>query len=152
MSLPAGNDIPSDWRSVIAAIPEAEKTPLVRLLLQVIEQQAQRIGFLEAKVVSLEAEIVRLKGGPVKKPPASNSKPSELSKPAKPATEDGKRPGKEKGTFYFSSSPLPGSQSSNSDAPATCFFGRPRGSRLDSKPNSWAVFVIQGRVSNGRPR
>jgi len=96
MSLPAGNDIPSDWRSVIAAIPEAEKTPLVRLLLQVIEQQAQRIGFLEAKVVSLEAEIVRLKGGPVKKPPASNSKPSELSKPAKPATEDGKRPGKEK--------------------------------------------------------
>jgi len=96
MSLSPGTDIPSDWRSVIAAIPEAEKTPLVRLLLQVIEQQSQRIEFLEAKVANLEAEIVRLKGGPVKKPPASNSKPSELSKPPKSATEDGKRPGSAK--------------------------------------------------------
>ena len=100
MSLPASTAVPADslldWRQIFAAVPEAEKTPLVRLLLQVIEQQAQRIGFLEAKVASLEAEIVRLQGGPAKKPPASNSKPSELSKPAKPATDDGKRPGSAK--------------------------------------------------------
>lgn len=96
MDVSAGNDIPLDWRSVVAAIPESEKTPLVRLLLQIIEQQAQRIEFLEAKVASLEAEIIRLKGGSVPKPPASNSKPSELSKPTKLATEDGKRPGSAK--------------------------------------------------------
>lgn len=96
MSVPASTAVPAvpadsllDWRQIVAAVPEAEMTPLVRFLLHVIEQ-------LEAKVSSLEAEIVRLKGGPSQKPPASNSKPSELSKPAKPATDDGKRPGSAK--------------------------------------------------------
>jgi len=59
---------------------------------------------------------------------------------------------KEKGKFYFSSSPLPGSQSSNSDAPASCFFGRPRERSLDSNPipgrslSSRARFRTVGRV------
>jgi len=61
-------------------------------------------------------------------------------------------PGKEKGTFYFSPSLSSRSASSNNDLPASCFFGRPRGRRLDSNPNSWAVFAIHGNVPYGRPR
>ena len=75
------------WRQVVANLRDEDKTPLVRLLLQVIEEQAQRI-------TALEAEIARLKGGPKK--PASNSKPSALSKPTLVARADGKRPGSEK--------------------------------------------------------
>ena len=89
-------DAPLAWQQVVAALPEQDKTPLVRFLIQVIEQQAQRIAALEVKVVSLEAENRRLKDGSTKKPPASNSKPSELSKPPKSTTEDGKRPGSAK--------------------------------------------------------
>jgi uncharacterized small protein (DUF1192 family) len=77
----------SAWRQVVANLRDEDKTPLVRLLLQVIEEQAQRI-------TALEAEIARLKGGPKK--PASNSKPSALSKPTLVARADGKRPGSEK--------------------------------------------------------
>jgi uncharacterized small protein (DUF1192 family) len=75
----------SAWREIVGKLREEEKTPLVRLLLQVIEEQSQRI-------TALEAEIVRLKGGGPKKP-ASNNKPSALSKPAGDPSADGKRPG-----------------------------------------------------------
>lgn len=83
------------WREAISAIRDEDKTPLVCLLLGIIEQQAQRIDEQAQRIAALEAEIVRLKGGPKK--PASNSKPSALSKPlvATPAP-DGKRPGSEK--------------------------------------------------------
>jgi len=64
----------------------------------------------------------------------------------------GKEKGKEKGTFYFSSLPSSCSALSNNDLPASSFFGRTRGRRLDSKPNSWEVFVIQGNVPFGRSR
>jgi Transposase IS66 family len=77
----------SAWRQVVANLRDEDKTPLVQLLLQVIEEQAQRIA-------ALEAEIVHLKGGPKK--PASNRKPSALSKPTIVARVDGKRPGSEK--------------------------------------------------------
>jgi Transposase IS66 family len=77
----------SAWRQVVANLHDEDKTPLVRLLLQVIEEQAQRM-------TALEAEIALLKGGPKK--PASNSKPSALSKPTIVARPDGKRPGSEK--------------------------------------------------------
>ena len=76
----------SAWRQVIAAIRDEDKTPLVILLLKVIEEQAQRIATLEAKIAQLE--------GPKK--PASNSKPSVLSKPPPVPAPDGKRPGSEK--------------------------------------------------------
>lgn len=76
------------WQQLIATLPEQDKTPLVRLLLQVIQSQAQRIA-------TLEAEIAHLQGGPNK--PASNSKPSALSTPAGAApAPDGKRPGSQK--------------------------------------------------------
>jgi uncharacterized small protein (DUF1192 family) len=76
----------STWRQIVANLRDEDKTPLVRLLLQVIEEQAQRI-------TALEAEIARLKDP---KKPASNSKPSALSKPTIVPRADGKRPGSEK--------------------------------------------------------
>ena len=76
----------SAWQQVISAIRHEDKTPLVLLLVSVIEEQSQRIS-------TLEAEIVRLKGP---KKPASNSKPSALSKPIVVALPDGKRPGAQK--------------------------------------------------------
>src|SRR5271154_1256573 len=76
----------SAWQQVLSAIRDEDKTPLVRLLLEVIEGQGQRIA-------DLEAEIARLKGP---KKPASNSKPSALSKPAAALAPDGKRPGSAK--------------------------------------------------------
>jgi hypothetical protein len=78
--------VSSAWQQVVAALRDEDKTPLVRLLLEVIEQQARRIA-------ALEAEVARLKGP---KKPASNSKPSALSKPAAAPSPDGKRPGSEK--------------------------------------------------------
>src|SRR5450631_1007248 len=74
------------WQQVVANLRDEDKTPLVRLLLQVIEEQSQRI-------TALEAEIAQLKGP---KKPASNSKPSALSKPTIVPRPDGKRPGSEK--------------------------------------------------------
>lgn len=43
-------------------IPESEKTPLVRALLEIIERQNVRIVALEARIVVLEEEIKTLKG------------------------------------------------------------------------------------------
>jgi len=74
------------WQQVVANLREEDKTPLVCLLLRVIEEQARRIA-------ALEAEIAELKGP---RKPASNSKPSALSKPPAVAPADGKRPGSAK--------------------------------------------------------
>ena len=74
-------------QQLLSSVRDEDKTPLVHLLLNVIEQQALRIAMLEA-------EIAELKGP---KKPASNSKPSALSKPdIKAPTPDGKRPGSAK--------------------------------------------------------
>jgi uncharacterized small protein (DUF1192 family) len=93
MNLPARTDgsdagaVSSAWRQVVSALRDEDKTPLVLLLLRVIEEQSQRIA-------ALEAEIAQLKGP---KKPASNSKPSALSKPTATArAPDGKRPGSAK--------------------------------------------------------
>jgi hypothetical protein len=87
--------VASTWQQVIAAIREEDKTPLVLLLLKVIEEQAHVIEEQAQRIAALEAEIAQLKGGPKK--PASNSKPSALSKPAAPPpSPDGKRPGSAK--------------------------------------------------------
>lgn len=70
----------TSWRQVVAAIRDEDKTPLVQLLLRVIEEQAKCIEEQAQRIVALEAEIARLKGP---KKPTSNSKPSALSeKPA----------------------------------------------------------------------
>ena len=80
--------VSSAWQDVVANLRDEDKTPLMCLLLQVIEEQTQRI-------LALEAEITQLKGGPKRKP-ASNDKPSALSKPPVTAPVDAKRPGSEK--------------------------------------------------------
>lgn len=87
MSQPAGPELPS-WQRLVLAIREEDKTPTVRLLLGVIEDQARRIA-------ALEAEIARLRGDPPQ--PRSNRKPSGLnaSVDQMPAA-DGKRPGSAK--------------------------------------------------------
>lgn len=82
------------WRQVVATLRDDDKTPLVHLLLQVIEEQSQGLEEQAQRIAALEAEIVRLKGGPKK--PASNSKPSALSKPAVAPAPAGKRPGSAK--------------------------------------------------------
>ncbi len=117
----APGEVSSAWQQVVSAIGDEDKTPLVQLLLRVIEeqsqrlegqaqrieqqaqrieqqaqrieQQAQRIEQQAQRIASLEAEIARLKGP---KKAASNSKPSALSKPAAVPSPDGKRPGSEK--------------------------------------------------------
>lgn len=86
--------VSSAGRQVVSVIRDEDKTPLVRLLLRVIEEQSQRIEEQSQRIAALEAEIARLKGGPKK--PASNSKPSALSKPAAAAAPAGKRPGSAK--------------------------------------------------------
>jgi hypothetical protein len=78
---------------VVSAIRDEDKTPLVLLLLEIIEQQAQYIEQQAQRIAVLEAEIGRLKGP---RKPTSNSKPSALSKPAAAPSPDGKRPGSEK--------------------------------------------------------
>jgi hypothetical protein len=85
--------VTSAWQQVLATIRDEDKTPLVRLLLEVIEQQSQFIEQQARRITALEAEVARLKGP---KKPASNSKPSALSKPAAAPLPDGKRPGSEK--------------------------------------------------------
>jgi hypothetical protein len=90
------------WQWVVLAVHEEDKTPTVRILLGVIEEQAQRLTEQarhlteQAKrIVALEAEIARLKGD--KQKPRSNSKPSGLNKPPGQApSADGKRPGSKK--------------------------------------------------------
>ena len=82
------------FQQLILSLRDEDKTPLVRLLLNVIEEQAQHIEQQAQRIAMLEAEIAELKGP---KKPASNSKPSALSKPdIKAPTPDGKRPGSAK--------------------------------------------------------
>jgi hypothetical protein len=85
----------SAWQEVVSKLREEDKTPLVLLLLQVIEEQTHRIEKQAQRISALEAEITQLKGGPKEKP-ASNDKPSELSKPPVVPPADGKRPGSQK--------------------------------------------------------
>lgn len=74
-------------------IPEAERTPLVRQLLQIIHLQQERILQLEERVHQLEDEIARLKG--LKSRPGIA--PSTLEKPPRPPRDpDAKRPGSDK--------------------------------------------------------
>jgi len=89
----------SAWQEVVSKLREEDKTPLVHLLLQVIEDQAHRIEKQAQRISALEAEITQLKGGPKEKSASndkSNDKPSELSKPPVAPPADGKRPGSQK--------------------------------------------------------
>lgn len=74
-------------------IPEAERTPLVRQLLQIIHLQQERILQLEERVHQLEDEIARLKG--LKSRPGIA--PSTLERPPRPPRDpNAKRPGSDK--------------------------------------------------------
>ena len=74
-------------------IPEAERTPLVRQLLDIIVLQQERIQQLEERIHQLEDEIARLKG--LKARP--RIAPSTLERPPKPPRDPkAKRPGSAK--------------------------------------------------------
>jgi Transposase IS66 family len=74
-------------------IPEAERTPLVRQLLDIIRLQQERIQRLEERVQQLEDEIARLKG----LQPRPRIAPSSLEPPPRPPRDpDAKRPGSAK--------------------------------------------------------
>ncbi len=74
-------------------IPEAERTPLVRQLLDIIRLQQERIQQLEERVHQLEDEIARLKG--LKTRP--RIAPSTLEMPPRPPRDpDAQRPGSAK--------------------------------------------------------
>lgn len=74
-------------------LPEAERTPLVRQLLDIIFFQQERIQQLEERVHQLEDEIARLKG--LKTRP--RIAPSALETPPRPPRDpDAKRPGSAK--------------------------------------------------------
>jgi hypothetical protein len=78
---------------VLPDIPEAERTPLVRQLLEIIALQQERIGQLEARVHQLDEEIARLKG--LKSRP--RIAPSTLERPPRPSRDpNAKRPGSDK--------------------------------------------------------
>jgi Transposase IS66 family len=80
-------------RILLPDIPEAERTPLVRQLLEIICFQQERILQLEERVHQLEDEIARLKG--LKARP--RIAPSALeSTPRPPRDPDAKRPGSAK--------------------------------------------------------
>jgi hypothetical protein len=80
-------------RILLPDIPEAERTPLVRQLLEVISLQQERIQQLEERVRQLEDEIARLKG--LKTRP--RIAPSSLETPPQPPRDpDAKRPGSAK--------------------------------------------------------
>jgi len=71
-------------------IPEAERTPLVRQLLDIISFQQERIQRLEERVHQLEDEIARLKG----LQPRPRIAPSSLETPPRPPRDPhAKRPG-----------------------------------------------------------
>jgi Transposase IS66 family len=71
-------------------IPEAERTPLVRQLLDIISFQQERIQQLEERVHQLEDEIARLKG----LNPRPRIAPSSLESPPRPPRDPhAKRPG-----------------------------------------------------------
>jgi hypothetical protein len=74
-------------------IPEAERTPLVEQLLDIIALQQERIQQLEERVHQLEDEILRLKG--LKARP--RIAPSSLESPPRPPRDpNAKRPGSAK--------------------------------------------------------
>src|SRR3954468_5481823 len=80
-------------RIVVPEIPDAERTPLVRQLLEIIHLQQERILQLEERVHQLEDEIARLKG--LKARP--RIAPSTLETPPKPPRDPKtKRPGSAK--------------------------------------------------------
>jgi Transposase IS66 family len=80
-------------RILLPDIPEAERTPLVQQLLDLIALQQERIQQLEARVHQLEDEIARLKG--LKTRP--RIAPSSLEAPPRPPRDpNAKRPGSAK--------------------------------------------------------
>jgi Transposase IS66 family len=80
-------------RIALPDIPEAERTPLVRQLLDIICLQQERIQQLEERVYQLEDEIARLKG--LKARP--RIAPSSLEPPPRPPRDPAaKRPGSAK--------------------------------------------------------
>src|SRR5271154_1577692 len=90
---PAPGAVSAAWRPVVAALRDEDKTPLVQLLVRVIEEQAQRLEQQAQRLAALEAELAGLQRP---KKPASNSKPSALSQPTAVPSPDGKRPGSAK--------------------------------------------------------
>src|SRR4051794_26848895 len=80
-------------RILLPDIPEAERTPLVRQLLDIIALQQDRIQQLEERLHQLEDEIARLKG--LKARP--RIAPSSLESPTRPPRDPkAKRPGSAK--------------------------------------------------------
>lgn len=80
-------------RIVLPDIPEAERTPLVRQLLEIIDLQQERIQQLDERSRQLEDEIARLKGLKARPQIA----PSSLETPPRPPRDPGaKRPGSAK--------------------------------------------------------
>jgi hypothetical protein len=79
-------------RLLLPDIPEAERTPLVLQLLEIISLQHERIQQLEERVHQLEDEIARLKG--LKARP--RIAPSALETPRPPRDPNAKRPGSAK--------------------------------------------------------
>src|SRR3954465_8927584 len=80
-------------RILLPEIPEAERTPLVRQLLNIIALQQERIQQLEERIHQLEDEIAHLKG--LKARP--RIAPSTLERPPKPPRDpQAKRPGSAK--------------------------------------------------------
>lgn len=75
-------------------IPEEQRTPLVNMLLKIIDQQQHQIQFLSGRVNSLEAEIKRLK----KHKQKPKIKPSKMDKQGRGGggPSNGKRPGSQK--------------------------------------------------------
>lgn len=78
----------------LPSIPDAERTPLVEVLLAIIDAQQLRIQQLEETIQQLRDEIAILKG----QKPRPEIKPSQLETPPPkpPSTEGKKRPGSEK--------------------------------------------------------
>ena len=80
-------------RLVLPDIPEAERTPLVRQLLEIIYLQQEHIQQLEERIRQLEDEIARLKGFKTRPRIA----PSSLETPPRtPRDPHAKRPGSAK--------------------------------------------------------
>jgi hypothetical protein len=80
-------------RILLPDIPEAERTPLVQQLLDIIALQQERIQQLEERVHQLEDEVARLKG--LKTRP--RIAPSTLEAPPRPPRDpNAKRPGSAK--------------------------------------------------------
>src|SRR6266446_3317745 len=74
-------------------IPEAERTPLVQRLLDIIHLQQERIQELEERVHQLEDEIARLKGLKTRPRIAPSSRDTP---PRRPRDPNAKRPGSAK--------------------------------------------------------